>query len=264
MCYSLPEALWLHAMGTSDDLLVAYPTVDRQALRTLAADDIARQQITIMVDSTAHLDVVDRALGDGSSGDPGLPGTRRLLAPAGRPAAGPHRHLALSRARPEQAAGFAAAISGRPGFRLVGVMGYEGQIAGLGDAPPGHPVRAQLIRFIQARSVARAQPAPGRGDPPDPGGDQPGVRERRRYGQPGVDRRGRVGDRTHGGLGPGRADAVRRVHQVHPGAGAAVRAARGPAAGPGHRHVVRRRLRRLGHRERRTGCRGRTCPPGSA
>ena len=28
MCYSLPEALWLHAMGTCDDLLVAYPTVD--------------------------------------------------------------------------------------------------------------------------------------------------------------------------------------------------------------------------------------------
>ena len=39
------------------------------------------------------------------------------------------------------------------GFRLVGVMGYEGQIAGLGDAPPGHPVRAQLIRLIQGRSV---------------------------------------------------------------------------------------------------------------
>jgi D-serine deaminase-like pyridoxal phosphate-dependent protein len=64
MCYSLPEALWLHAMGTCDDLLVAYPTVDRQALRTLAADAQARQHITIMVDSTAQLDVVDRALGE--------------------------------------------------------------------------------------------------------------------------------------------------------------------------------------------------------
>ena len=65
MCYSLPEALWLHAMGTSDDLLVAYPTVDRRALRALAADDQARQRITIMTDSEAHLDVVDRVLGDG-------------------------------------------------------------------------------------------------------------------------------------------------------------------------------------------------------
>src|SRR2546429_2621885 len=37
MCYSLAEALWLHAAGTSDDLLVAYPTVDRGALRAPAA-----------------------------------------------------------------------------------------------------------------------------------------------------------------------------------------------------------------------------------
>ena len=65
MCYSLPEALWLHAMGTCDDLLVAYPTVDVGALRALAADDTARRRITIMVDSVAHLDVVDRALGHG-------------------------------------------------------------------------------------------------------------------------------------------------------------------------------------------------------
>ena len=43
MCYSLAEALWLHAAGTSDDLLVAYPTVDRRALRALAADGPARR-----------------------------------------------------------------------------------------------------------------------------------------------------------------------------------------------------------------------------
>ncbi len=54
---------------------------------------------------------------------------------------------------PRQAAELATVITSRKGFRLAGVMGYEGQIAGLPDAPPGHPVRAQLIRFIQARSV---------------------------------------------------------------------------------------------------------------
>lgn len=37
MCYSLAEALWLHSAGMSDDLLVAYPTADRGALRALAA-----------------------------------------------------------------------------------------------------------------------------------------------------------------------------------------------------------------------------------
>src|ERR1700722_13474157 len=59
MSYSLAEALWLHATGTADDLLVAYPTADRAALRGLAASEAARQHITVTVDSPAHLDFID-------------------------------------------------------------------------------------------------------------------------------------------------------------------------------------------------------------
>ncbi|HJY03306.1 MAG TPA: alanine racemase, partial [Streptosporangiaceae bacterium] len=154
MCYSLPEALWLHAAGTSDDLLVAYPTVNRVALRALAADEEARRHITIMVDSAAHLDVVDQALGDGH------PEIRVCLEldVSWRPLAGQALvHIGSRRSpvfTPRQAADVARTITGRPGFALVGLMGYEGQIAGLGDAPPGQPVRARLIRGIQDRSAA--------------------------------------------------------------------------------------------------------------
>src|SRR5262249_13550190 len=136
-----------------DDLLVAYPTVDRGALRALAADGQARERVTIMTDSEAHLDVVDRALGDGH------PEIRVCLDldVSWRPLARrPVVHIGTRRSplhTPEQAADFARAITRRAGFRLVGVMGYEGQIAGLGDAPPGHPVRAQLIRLIHGRSM---------------------------------------------------------------------------------------------------------------
>src|SRR6201994_2660807 len=62
MSYSLAEALWLHATGTTDDLLVAYPTADRAALRALAADDAARQHVTVTVDSAAHPDFIDPGL----------------------------------------------------------------------------------------------------------------------------------------------------------------------------------------------------------
>jgi D-serine deaminase-like pyridoxal phosphate-dependent protein len=158
MCYSLPEALWLHAQGSSDDLLVAYPTVDAQALRSLAADDTARRHITIMVDSPAHLDVVDRALG---AGHPEIRVCLELDV-SWRPLA--HRpviHIGTRRSplhTPGQAVQFARVIVGRTGFRLVGLMGYEGQIAGLPDAPPGHPVRARLIRLIQDRSARELGP----------------------------------------------------------------------------------------------------------
>ncbi|HTX28829.1 MAG TPA: amino acid deaminase/aldolase [Streptosporangiaceae bacterium] len=153
MCYSLPEALWLHATGTSDDVLVAYPTVAAGAIRALAADDRARQQITIMVDSPAHLDLVDQILGTGH------PEIRVCLEldVSWRPLAGrPLVHIGTRRSplhTPEQAADLARVITQRPGFGLVGLMGYEGQIAGLGDAPPNNPARAQLIRAIQDRSA---------------------------------------------------------------------------------------------------------------
>src|ERR1700756_5996114 len=62
MSYSLAEALWLHASGTTEDLLVAYPTADRGSLRALAADEAARQHITVTVDSAAHLDFIDVTL----------------------------------------------------------------------------------------------------------------------------------------------------------------------------------------------------------
>ena len=43
---------------------------------------------------------------------------------------------------PGEAAALAAAVVARPGLRLVGLMAYEGQIAGVGDRPAGRPSTA--------------------------------------------------------------------------------------------------------------------------
>src|SRR5205823_4588511 len=154
LSYSLREALWLCATGTSDDLLVGYPTVDRAALRELAGDEIARRHITIMIDSPEQLDLVDRVLG---ADHPAIRVCLELDV-SWRPLA--HRglvHIGTRRSplhTPEQASAFARTVLDRPGFRLVGLMAYEGQIAGLGDAPPGRPLRAAALRFVQRRSAA--------------------------------------------------------------------------------------------------------------
>ena len=154
MCYSLAEALWLHDAGTSDDLLVAYPTTNRASLRALASDEAARRHITITVDSAAHLDFIDATLGDGH------PDIRVCLEldVSWRPLPyGPVIQIGTWRSplrEPAQAAVFAETVLARPGFTLTGIMGYEGQIAGLGDSPPGHPLRAAALRAIQARSAA--------------------------------------------------------------------------------------------------------------
>jgi D-serine deaminase-like pyridoxal phosphate-dependent protein len=158
MGYSLPEALWLAGewAGTDladVDLLVAYPTVDHTALRQLAADEHARRLVTIMVDSVAHLDLVDAALGDGH------PEIRVCLEldVSWRPVLGRDlAHIGTRRSpvfTPAQAVALARAVRNRPGFRLVGLMGYEGQIAGLGDQPAGKPVLGALLRWMQDRSA---------------------------------------------------------------------------------------------------------------
>src|SRR6476660_3955780 len=59
LAYTLAEALWLEENGVSDDIVVAYPTVDRGALARLVASPRAADRITLMVDSVDHLDVVD-------------------------------------------------------------------------------------------------------------------------------------------------------------------------------------------------------------
>jgi D-serine deaminase-like pyridoxal phosphate-dependent protein len=154
MSYSLAEALWLHASGTTQDLLVAYPTANRAALRALAADDAARQHITVTIDSAGHLDFIEATLG----ADHPVIRVCVDLDMSWRPLPyGPVVQVGTWRSplrTAAQAALFAETILRRPGFSLVGVLGYEGQIAGLGDAPPGRPVRARIVQAMQARSAA--------------------------------------------------------------------------------------------------------------
>jgi D-serine deaminase-like pyridoxal phosphate-dependent protein len=152
MSFTIPEAIWLVRSGTCDDILVAYPSADRSAIRDLAGDPQLAAAITIMVDSVEQLDMIDSVI------VPGQRETIRLcidLDASWKPAGG-RLHLGVRRSpihSPSQAEALAAAISTRTGFRLVAVMSYEAQIAGLGDAPPGQPMRGVGIRVMQRRSM---------------------------------------------------------------------------------------------------------------
>ncbi len=150
MSYTLPEAIWLVRAGVTGDVLVAYPTVDRTAIRELASDEKLAAAISIMVDHPAHLDLVDQVTSPG-----GRPDVRLCLdldsswRPAGPLHVGVRRSPVHSAA---QASALARRLVARPGFRLVGMMSYEAQIAGVGDAPPRQAVRARAIRLMQSRS----------------------------------------------------------------------------------------------------------------
>ncbi|KXK59585.1 alanine racemase [Micromonospora rosaria] len=151
MAFTLAEAIWLARTGVTDDVLVAYPTVDRTALAELTGDATLARTVTLMVDDPGQLDLVDAV-----RAPTGRPGVRVCLDldASWRPL-GARVHIGVRRSpvHSARAAGaLAAAVTRRPGFTLVGLMAYEAQIAGLGDAPPGQAALGAAIRAVQRRS----------------------------------------------------------------------------------------------------------------
>lgn len=129
MAFTLPEALWLARLGY-DDLLVAYPTVDRTALEALSKDADLARRVQVMVDSTDHLGLV-------SSAAVGAP-IRVCLDLDASWQLGP-AHLGVRRSpvhSPEQAVALTREALQRRGIQVVGIMSYEAQIAGLGNKSP--------------------------------------------------------------------------------------------------------------------------------
>jgi D-serine deaminase-like pyridoxal phosphate-dependent protein len=142
-----------------DDVVLGYPTTDRAALARLAADEQLAARVTLMIDDVAHLDLIDSVVA------PGARPSIRIALELDASWRGPLGHLGVRRSplhEPEQLAALARTVTERPGFTLVGVMAYEAQIAGLGDAPPGRPVRGALVRGIQRRSRAELADRRGR------------------------------------------------------------------------------------------------------
>ena len=152
LSFTAPEALHLAGAGF-DDIVVAYPTVDRGAIAKVArltAEDPARGPV-LMVDDRPHLDLIEGSIGAGPAGvrvcldvDAGwwpLGGRMARIGPKRSPVHEPRR-----------AAQMASEIAERPGTELAGVMSYEGQIAGVGDSAPGHPLRNAAIRRMQSAS----------------------------------------------------------------------------------------------------------------
>jgi D-serine deaminase-like pyridoxal phosphate-dependent protein len=154
LAYSLREALWLHEQGLCDDIVMGYPSVDAVALRQLTADPAAAAAVTLMVDDPRHLDLVDAARPAGSTVpvrvaidvDAGL----RL----GAAHVGPKRSPLHDTA---QVVALAREVVDRPGFALVGVMTYEGQVAGVPDDVPGQRARSLAVRRLKSASVRQLE-----------------------------------------------------------------------------------------------------------
>lgn len=151
LAFTVAEALWLHELGLSDDIVVAYPSVDPGALARLTASPQALAAITLMVDDVAHLDVIDdvRSLREFPVRicldlDAGLHLAGQQIGPRRSPLFATEDVVALART-----------VVHRDGFSLVGVMTYEGQVAGVPDTVPSQRARSLAVRRMKQASLSQ-------------------------------------------------------------------------------------------------------------
>ena len=153
MTFTLPETLWLAEQGF-ENLLLAYPTADAGALRELALRSAASPEKApiVMVDCVEHLEAIESVLGaDAAPVRVCIDLDAGWWTLGGRVKVGPKRSPVHTAA---QAVELAGEIVRRPQVELAALMSYEGQIAGVGDEPPGRRLRGAAIRAMQRRSAA--------------------------------------------------------------------------------------------------------------
>jgi D-serine deaminase-like pyridoxal phosphate-dependent protein len=157
MCFTAREAVYLASQGFQD-LLIGYPAWHQDDYRAVARATADGAQITLMVDSRTHIERIQEIA---SAHQVTLPVC--LDIDMSLPVPGLHFGVWRSPLQtPDQVRPLLELILASPALRLDGIMGYEAQIAGVGDHYPGKPLKNFVVRRLQqrsAREVARRREA---------------------------------------------------------------------------------------------------------
>ncbi|MEZ4440501.1 MAG: alanine racemase [Polyangiaceae bacterium] len=157
MCFTVGEAAFLVHHGF-DDLLIAYPTVQARDLELAAALTESGHAVHLMADSAeavARIGAVGAARGVELGVVLDVDMSLRL--------GGGRLHLGVWRSplwSADEVVDLARAIEAHPGTRFLGIMGYEAQVAGLGDHSPHAPLLNPVIGLV--RAVSRRELGPRR------------------------------------------------------------------------------------------------------
>jgi D-serine deaminase-like pyridoxal phosphate-dependent protein len=148
MSFTAREAVYLAGLGF-DDLLIGYPTVHPADIAEVARATAAGARITLMVDSVAHVERVEQVAREQGVR---LPLCLELDMSLDMP--GLHFGVWRSPLRTAaQARPLIARIKASQHVWLDGVMGYEAQIAGVGDNAPGQRIKNTLVYALKRRSA---------------------------------------------------------------------------------------------------------------
>jgi D-serine deaminase-like pyridoxal phosphate-dependent protein len=148
MCYTSLEAVYLASQGFKD-LLIGYPAWNEHDIAAVARATADGAQITLMIDSIEHVERIDAIA---SQHDAHLPLCLEIDMSMDIP--GLHFGVWRSPVRTvDQAKPIIERIKASSHVFLDGLMGYEAQIAGLGDNFPGRRAKNALVRRLKRRSI---------------------------------------------------------------------------------------------------------------
>jgi D-serine deaminase-like pyridoxal phosphate-dependent protein len=148
MCYSPMEAVYLASQGF-DDLLIGYPTWNEHDITAIARAVAEGTHITLMVDSSEHVEQIERIA---SRQGVRLPLCLEIDMSMDLP--GLHFGVWRSPVRTlEQARPVIECIKASSHVWLDGLMGYEAQIAGVGDNFPGQVAKNAIVQGLKRRSI---------------------------------------------------------------------------------------------------------------
>ncbi len=153
MCYSAREAEYLSTLGI-DDFLLAYPAFQQPDLDSVANLASEGKRISVVVDSPEVLARLGQTARDHATTiDVCLCVDMSLKLARGAVHLGVRRSPLHS---PEAVLALARRVADTSGLRFHGLMAYEAQVAGLGDANPFEPGKnavKSLIRRVSSREL---------------------------------------------------------------------------------------------------------------
>jgi len=148
MCFTAREAAYLAGQGFSD-LLLGYPAYNAQDLGIVAQATAEGAQITLMVDCIEQVEQIERVAEQYAVRLP-------LCLDIDMSVEFPGLHFGVWRSPLHNIEGVRPVlerIQSSQHVWLDGVMGYEAQIAGVGDQVPGQAAKNTLVRQLKKRSL---------------------------------------------------------------------------------------------------------------
>jgi D-serine deaminase-like pyridoxal phosphate-dependent protein len=149
MCYTGREALFLLEQGF-DNLLLGYPIVNKEEIKDICKATKDGKKVILMVDCEVHLQLIDSIAKEVGVQQP-------VCIDADMSTDFPGIHFGVMRSpitTVEQGKKLVDAFDRFEHIRLAGVMGYEAQVAGLGEKNPANGLKNLLIPFLKKRSIA--------------------------------------------------------------------------------------------------------------